>query len=81
MLEILFTSGATAAPKGVVITHGNILSNLGPLEYGIARYLKYERIFHPIRFLNLVPLSHVFGQFMGMFVPQLLRGTVLLEEH
>ena len=42
--------------------------------------MKYERIFHPIRFLNLVPLSHVFGQFMGMFVPQLLRGTVLFSE-
>ena len=78
VLEILFTSGATAEPKGVVITHGNVLSNLDPLEKGISRYLKYERIFHPIRFLNLVPLSHVFGQFMGMFVPQLLRGTVLL---
>lgn len=80
VLEILFTSGATADPKGVVITHGNVLSNLAPLEKGMAKYLKYERIFHPIRFLNLVPLSHVFGQFMGMFVPQLLRGTVLFSE-
>jgi long-chain acyl-CoA synthetase len=78
VLEILFTSGATADPKGVVITHGNVLSNLTPLEQGISKYLKYEWIFHPIRFLNLVPLSHVFGQFMGMFVPQLLRGAVLL---
>ena len=80
VLEILFTSGATADPKGVVITHGNVLSNLAPLEKGMTKYLKYERIFHPIRFLNLVPLSHVFGQFMGMFVPQLLRGTVLFSE-
>jgi long-chain acyl-CoA synthetase len=29
---------------------------------------------HPLRFLNLLPLSHVFGQFMGMFVPMLLGG-------
>jgi long-chain acyl-CoA synthetase len=78
VLEILFTSGATADPKGVVITHGNVLANLSPLEAGISKYLKYERLFHPIRFLNLVPLSHVFGQFMGLFVPPLLRGTVLL---
>jgi long-chain acyl-CoA synthetase len=80
VLEILFTSGATADPKGVVITHGNVLSNLAPLEKGIAKYLKYERFVHPVRFLNLVPLSHVFGQFMGMFVPQLLRGSVLFSE-
>lgn len=80
VLEIIFTSGATADPKGVVITHGNVLANLTPLETEIAKYMKYERIFHPIRFLNLLPLSHVFGQFMGLFVPQLLRGTVLFQE-
>jgi long-chain acyl-CoA synthetase len=80
LLQIIFTSGATADPKGVVITHGNVLANLTPLETEIAKYLKYERIFHPVRFLNLLPLSHVFGQFMGIFVPQLLRGTVLFQE-
>jgi len=31
------------------------------------QYLKYERFVHPVRFLNLLPLSHVFGQFLGMF--------------
>jgi long-chain acyl-CoA synthetase len=80
VLEIIFTSGATADPKGVVLTHGNVLANLTPLETEIAKYLKYERLFHPVRFLNLLPLSHVFGQFMGMFVPQLLRGAVYFQE-
>ncbi|MGH9433006.1 MAG: AMP-binding protein, partial [Terriglobia bacterium] len=75
-LEIIFTSGATSEPRGVVITHGNIQSNLAPFEPEIQKYLKYERFFHPIGFLNLVPLSHVFGQFMGIFVPPLLGGTV-----
>jgi long-chain acyl-CoA synthetase len=80
IVEIVFTSGTTADPRGVVITHLNILANLEPLERQIAGYLKYERIFHPLRFLNLLPLSHVFGQFLGMFLPQLLAGTVLFQD-
>lgn len=78
-VEIVFTSGTTAEPKGVRITHGNLLANLIPLENEIKRYLKWERLVHPVRFLNLVPLSHVFGQFMGMFVPQLLSGEVFFQ--
>jgi len=79
-LEIVFTSGTTAEPKGVVITHGNVLSNIAPLESEIAKYLRYERFVHPIRFLNLLPLSHVFGQFLGIFLPQLLGGAVIFQE-
>src|SRR5918997_1855100 len=78
--EIIFTSGTTAEPKGVVLTHGNLLANLAPLEKEIGKYLKWERPFHPIRFLNLLPLSHVFGQFMGVFVPALLGGEVYFQQ-
>jgi long-chain acyl-CoA synthetase len=80
VLEIVFTSGTTAEPKGVVITHGNVLGNIAPLETEIRRYLKYERLVHPVRFLNLLPLSHVFGQFLGMFLPQLMGGTVIFQD-
>jgi long-chain acyl-CoA synthetase len=76
-VEIVFTSGTTAEPRGVVLTHGNILANIEPMEAEIQKYLKYERFFHPLRFLNLLPLSHVFGQLMGMFIPPLLGGTVI----
>lgn len=79
-VEIVFTSGTTAEPKGVVISHGNILANLAVFESEIPKYRKYERLFHPIRFLNLLPLSHVFGQFLGMFIPQMIGGTVLFQE-
>lgn len=78
--EIVFTSGTTAEPKGVVITHWNLLVNLIPLEQEIRRYLKWERFVHPVRFLNLLPLSHVFGQIMGIFAPQLLGGEVFFQE-
>ena len=76
-LEIVFTSGTTAEPRGVVLTHGNVLSNLEPIEREIARYRKYERLFHPLKFLNLLPLSHVFGQLLGIFVPQILGATTI----
>ncbi|MGA8312435.1 MAG: AMP-binding protein [Terriglobales bacterium] len=79
-LEIVFTSGTTAEPKGVVISHANVLGNIAPLEIEIRRYLKYERLVHPIRFLNLLPLSHVFGQFLGIFLPQLIGGTVIFQD-
>ena len=79
-LQIVFTSGTTAEPKGVVITHRNVLANVAPLEEQIAPYLQYERLVHPVRFLNLLPLSHVFGQFLGMYLPPLLRGTVFFQE-
>ncbi|HET6890026.1 MAG TPA: AMP-binding protein, partial [Pyrinomonadaceae bacterium] len=78
--EIVFTSGTTAEPKGTVITHKNLIANLQPLEKEIHPYLKWERLVHPIRFLNLLPLSHVFGQFMGIFVPQLLGGEVFFAD-
>jgi long-chain acyl-CoA synthetase len=80
MLQIVFTSGTTAEPRGVVITHGNVLANVAPLESGMHSYMKYERLVHPVRFLNLLPLSHVFGQFLGMFLPPLLGGTVVFQD-
>ena len=78
--QIIFTSGATAEPKGVVISHGNILANLEPLEAGMQPYLKWERFVHPLRFLDLVPVSHVFGQFMGVWIPPLLGGCVYFQD-
>ena len=78
-LEIVFTSGTTAEPKGVVLTHSNVAANLAPLATEIAKYLKYERFVHPLRFLNLLPLSHVFGQFLGVFLPPLMAATVVFE--
>jgi long-chain acyl-CoA synthetase len=80
LAQLIFTSGTTAEPKGVAISHGNLLANLEPLEAAMQPYLKYERLFHPLRFLDLLPLSHVFGQFMGIWVPPLLGGTVFFHD-
>ena len=80
LAEIIFTSGATAEPKGVQLTHRNILANVIPVEREVLKYRRYARPFAPLRFLNLLPLSHMFGQAMATFIPPLLSGTTVFMQ-
>lgn len=78
--QIVFTSGTTSEPKGIVHTHRNVLASVVPIEHEMKRYRKYERWVHPLRFLHTLPLSHVFGQFMGLWLPPLLAGELHFAE-
>ena len=78
-IEIVFTSGTTADPKGVILTHENLIANLEPMERQIDKYIKWKFLVDPIKILCLLPLSHVFGQMMGIFLPRMLGAEVIFQ--
>jgi len=60
--ELVFTSGTTGDPKGVILTHRNLVANL--LMCGPAFPATPEN-----RVLSLLPLSHMLEQMAGLLVP------------
>ena len=80
LVQVVFTSGTTAEPKGVCLTHRNLLTNIAPIEKEFRKYARWERLVHPLRFLCLLPLSHVFGQMMSIFIPELIGAEVYFRE-
>jgi long-chain acyl-CoA synthetase len=64
LLEVIYTSGTTSAPKGVMLSHGNVLSTLE-----VCRILLPPRTH---RAVSLLPLSHLFEQ-----APVLFYGTMI----
>jgi len=77
VVEIVYTSGSTSAPRGVLHRHRNLCSNLDPIAREMDKYRWLARPFQPIRLLDLLPLSHLFGQTMGLYIPVLLGGSAV----
>ena len=80
LAEIVFTSGTTSQPKGVMLTHGNILSILKPIKLGIDKHQRLIKILPQLKMLCTLPYSHMYGQVIGIFVPILLGSSVYLTE-
>jgi len=62
LAEIIYTSGTTGDPKGVMLTHQNLLSNLEAVSLGVP-------LTPDDHILTLVPLFHVYGQITSLLIP------------
>jgi long-chain acyl-CoA synthetase len=70
LAEIVFTSGSTGEPKGVMLSHRNIVSNSTSLE-GVVPLGTETRV------LSILPLSHMYGMNPGFLAP-LLAGAMIV---
>ncbi len=61
LAEIMFTSGTTGDPKGVMLTHRNLLANVE----GVCQYIVCPP---DSRLLSILPLSHMYEQMGGLFI-------------
>jgi long-chain acyl-CoA synthetase len=68
--ELMFTSGTTGDPKGVILTHRNLVANIMACRDRVP-------IDSSSRLLSLLPLSHMLEQMGGLLVP-LSRGASII---
>ena len=69
LASIVYTSGTTGRPKGVMLTHENILRN----AFAASKFADFGP--HPV-FLSFLPLSHMFERTAGYYLPMLLGAEV-----
>ena len=70
VITILYTSGATGFPKGVMLTHSNIINNAAIMS----RRMKLRA---KDRTLCMIPFYHVFAINLCMVAPLLHQGTLI----
>ncbi len=73
LASVLYTSGTTGNPKGVMLTHDNFLSNV---RGGLERVPVYD---HYVS-LSFLPLSHVLERTAGYYMPLCVGSTIAYAE-
>jgi len=69
LATIVYTSGTTGRPKGVMLSHNNILSNADSGTDSIEIYTNDN-------FISFLPLSHMFERAIGHYLP-ILCGSIV----
>ncbi|MBM7714182.1 long-chain acyl-CoA synthetase [Bacillus thermophilus] len=75
LLTIMNTSGTTGKPKGVMLTHGNILANIEGVQFWVVELLPEDVS------LSYLPLSHIFERLAGHYLPLSIGTTISYAEN
>lgn len=70
LLTIISTSGTTGNPKGAMLTHGNILSNIEGVHFWLVELIPEDVS------LSYLPVSHVFERLAGHYLPLSIGVTI-----
>ena len=73
LVSIIYTSGSTGAPKGVMLTNRNFISNCRASEEAM-------RIGPDDRYLSFLPLSHVFERMAGYYTLLICGAEIAYAE-
>jgi len=78
--QVVLTSGTTQLPQSVEVSHANFRAVLDALESEISRYRWLIRLGPRLRLVVALPMSHLYGQFMSVFLPVVLSADVAVVE-
>jgi acyl-[acyl-carrier-protein]-phospholipid O-acyltransferase / long-chain-fatty-acid--[acyl-carrier-protein] ligase len=70
---VLFTSGTEGEPKGVVLSHGNVLANVEQVRAHIGLSSETDSVFNPL------PTFHCFGLTVGAILPIVAGVTAIFH--
>ncbi|MGA2233815.1 MAG: AMP-binding protein [Tepidisphaeraceae bacterium] len=70
MAVLMYTSGTSGLPKGVILTYGNLQSDVDDS-------IVHAQLRHKHKFLGVIPLFHTFGMMASMLAPIQLGTTVI----
>ncbi len=73
---IIYTSGTSANPKGVMLSHNSIISNI----QGARLFIDKIKI-NNHKFLSILPLSHAYERTGGFLLPILIGGEIFFSNN
>ena len=76
VVSIIYTSGTSNKPKGVMLTHKSIISNIVG-----ANELVSEIKIKDHKFLSIIPLSHAYEHTAGFFLPIFIGAEIYFNEN